>query len=142
MRRLILLTVATAVTLAGCGSEQADSSPSTVTVRETVTSVAAAPTEDTEAPTSVVVPTSAPTRSWTMPDLTGRNLQAAQDAIQALTNDEVFFTSSTDLTGRGRNQVLDRNWQVCTSTPAPGATFTKDTAINFGVVRVDTERCP
>ena len=77
-----------------------------------------------------------------MPDLTGRNLQAAQDAIQALTNDEVFFTSSTDLTGRGRNQVLDRNWQVCTSTPAPGATFTKDTAINFGVVRVDTERCP
>ena len=37
MRRLILLTVATAVTLAGCGSEKADSSPSTVTVRDTVT---------------------------------------------------------------------------------------------------------
>lgn len=49
---------------------------------------------------------------------------------------------ATDLTGRGRRQVLDRNWQVCTSTPASGETCTKDTAIDFGVVRMDGESCP
>lgn len=77
-----------------------------------------------------------------MPDLRGKNLQAAQDAIQALTNNAVFYTSSTDLTGQGRNQMMDRNWQVCTSTPAPGETFTASTRIDFGVVRIDTETCP
>ena len=77
-----------------------------------------------------------------MPNLIGRNLQDAQDAIQAVTNNEVFFSGSTDLTGQGRNQVVDANWQVCTSTPPPGATITKDTAIDFGVVRIDVEDCP
>ena len=77
-----------------------------------------------------------------MPDLRGRNLQDAQDTIQALTANEVFYTGSTDLTGQGRNQVLDRNWQVCTSTPASGETFTKDSVIDFGVVRIDSESCP
>ncbi|OBB00850.1 hypothetical protein A5662_14245 [Mycobacteriaceae bacterium 1482268.1] len=77
-----------------------------------------------------------------MPDLRGRNLQDAQDTIQQLTNNQVFMTGSTDLTGQARNQIMDRNWQVCTSTPAPGETFTKTTSIDFGVVRIDTETCP
>ncbi|ORA03013.1 hypothetical protein BST17_20710 [Mycolicibacterium bacteremicum] len=38
--------------------------------------------------------------------------------------------------------LSDRNWQVCTSTPAPGGTFTASTEIDFGVVRIDTEECP
>lgn len=49
---------------------------------------------------------------------------------------------STDLTGEGRRQVMDRNWQVCTSTPAPGESLTADTTVDFGVVRVDNESCP
>jgi hypothetical protein len=81
-------------------------------------------------------------QSWIMPNLIGKNLQDAQDAIQQLTNNEVFYTGSTDLTGQGRNQVMDRNWQVCTSTPAPGESFNRDTAIEFGVVRIDSEACP
>lgn len=80
--------------------------------------------------------------SWTMPDLRGQNLQAAQDAIQALTGNPGFFSTSTDLTGASRNQVMDRNWQVCSSTPAPGETFTDSTSVDFGVVRIDTETCP
>jgi hypothetical protein len=80
--------------------------------------------------------------SWTMPNLIGKDLQGAQDAIQSLTHDAVWFSSSTDLTGKGRAQVSDRNWQVCTSTPPPGATFTATTKVNFGVVRIDTETCP
>ena len=77
-----------------------------------------------------------------MPNLIGNNLQDAQDAIQALTDGAVFYSGSTDLTGEGRNQVLDANWQVCTSTPPPGAPLTPSTRIDFGVVRIDIEDCP
>ncbi|MED5815279.1 hypothetical protein VST63_23205 [Mycolicibacterium sp. 050232] len=58
--------------------------------------------------------------SWTMPNLIGMDLQGAQNAVQSLTRGEVWFSSSTDLTGKGRAQVSDRNWQVCSSTPLPG----------------------
>ncbi|MGW4099116.1 PASTA domain-containing protein [Mycobacterium sp. NPDC004974] len=80
--------------------------------------------------------------SWTMPNLIGMDLQGAQDAIQSLTRGEVWFSSSTDLTGKGRAQISDRNWQVCSSTPPPGAKFSASTDIDFGVVRIDTEKCP
>ncbi|WNG85809.1 hypothetical protein C6A87_017970 [Mycobacterium sp. ITM-2016-00317] len=76
-----------------------------------------------------------------MPDLIGRDLQAAQDTIQALTNFEIPLSTSTDLTGQGRMQVMDRNWQVCSSTPAPGESLTTNTPVDFGVVR-DSEVCP
>jgi predicted P-loop ATPase len=78
---------------------------------------------------------------WVMPDLIGKDLQGAQDAIQSLTALEVWYTDSTDLTGQDRMQVSDRHWVVCTSTPPPGATFTADTDIDFGVVRIE-ETCP
>ncbi|TDK99388.1 hypothetical protein EI067_06825 [Mycobacterium paragordonae] len=80
--------------------------------------------------------------SWTMPNLIGKDLQGAQDAIQSLTNGQVWYSGSKDLTGKGRNQIVDRNWQVCTSVPPPGSTFTTSTSITFGVVRIDTEKCP
>ncbi|WP_235732774.1 hypothetical protein [Mycolicibacterium septicum] len=86
-------------------------------------------------------PVAAAEPSWTMPNLIGMDLQGAQDAIQSLTRGEVWFSSSTDLTGKGRAQISDRNWQVCSSTPAPGAKFTVSTEIDFGVVRV-SEECP
>jgi hypothetical protein len=86
----------------------------------------------------MLAPAAAAQSSWTMPDLTGVDLQGAQDAIQSLTDGAVWFSSSTDLTGQGRAQVMDRNWTVCSSTPSPGTTFTTTTSIDFGVVR-DTE---
>jgi hypothetical protein len=57
--------------------------------------------------------TTATAASWTMPDSVGRNLEDAQDAIQALTGNAIFFTKSHDATGRGRHQILDRDWKVC-----------------------------
>ena len=77
-----------------------------------------------------------------MPDLTGEDLQTAQDAIQSLTDDAIFYTSSHDASGQGRHQILDRDWQVCTQNVAPGDKITSDTDIDFGVVRVDVEQCP
>ena len=77
-----------------------------------------------------------------MPNLIGKDLQGAQDAIQSLTLGEVWYSGSTDLTGHGRARIVDRNWVVCTSTPPPGASFNVETKINFGVVKIDTEKCP
>jgi hypothetical protein len=133
MVRFIFAVGLLAFAVAGCGGSD-QRTPSTVTVHDTVTA-ATPPSTTSRAPVE-------PEQSWTMPDLRGQNLQDAQDAIQALTNDKVFFSSSTDLTGQGRHQVLDRNWQVCTSTPAPGEAFTESAAIDFGVVRIDAESCP
>ena len=79
--------------------------------------------------------------SWTVPNLIGMDLQGAQDAIQSLIRSEVWFSGATDLTGKGRAQISDRNWQVCSSTPVPGAKFTVRTEIDIGVVRV-SEECP
>ena len=42
--------------------------------------------------------------SWIMPNLVGTDLQGA-DAIQSLTHGQVWFSSSTDLPGKGRAQI-------------------------------------
>jgi hypothetical protein len=97
----------------------------------------------TSAPVGAVS-TTAPgtsTGQWTMPNLVGANLQAAQDRIQSLTHNMIFFTSSHDVSGRGRHQVLDRDWQVCSQNVAAGTTITVGTKIDFGVVK-STESCP
>lgn len=86
-------------------------------------------------------PSTAATDEWTMPDLIGKDLQGAQDAIQSLTRSAVTYSDSTDLSGQDRMQVSDRHWMVCTSTPPPGEKFTVDTEIDFGVVRLE-ETCP
>jgi hypothetical protein len=90
----------------------------------------------------VVFAAPASAQSWTMPDLIGKDLQGAQDEIQSVSGGQVWFSGSTDLTGQGRAQILDRAWVVCTSTPPPGAAFTTTTEINFGVVKKDIESCP
>jgi hypothetical protein len=122
-----ILAAVSAITLTGCGGATGPA-PATVTVHDTSSS---------EAPSA-----SASAKSWVMPDLRGGNLQTAQDAIQALTGNPAFFSTSTDLTGQGRMQVMDRNWQVCSSTPAPGESFTSTSKVDFGVVKIDSESCP
>ncbi|MEB3065329.1 PASTA domain-containing protein [[Mycobacterium] zoologicum] len=138
----VALTLGT-VTLAACSSPPSPPA-ATVTHTSTVTINQPAPAAAASEPAPAAAgdePAPA-AMSWTMPNLIGRNLQFAQDEIQRITADAIFYTSSTDLTGKARNQVLDRNWQVCSSTPPPGSTITKDTNIDFGVVRIDTESCP
>jgi hypothetical protein len=137
---LVVGIVTVAVTGCGAGSAPA---PATVTVHDTApsSSLHAAPT----APPAATPPVAAPpveAQSWVMPDLSGQNLQAAQDAIQALTGNPAFFSTSTDLMGQGRMQVMDRNWQVCSSTPAPGEAFSSASGVDFGVVKLDSESCP
>jgi hypothetical protein len=76
-----------------------------------------------------------------MPNLVGSGLQEAQNRIQALTGDQIFFTNSHDATGANRVQVLDANWKVCSQNIRAGSTITKDSQIDFGAVKLE-ESCP
>lgn len=87
---------------------------------------------------SSTVPTAT---SWTMPSLRGSNLQDAQDAIQRLTDDAIFFTSSHDVSGASRMQILDRDWRVCSQNIPSGTRINAQSQIDFGVVKL-SESCP
>lgn len=76
-----------------------------------------------------------------MPDLVGRDLQTAQDTVQQLSGYAIAVTTAQDATGRGRDQVFDRDWTVCSQSVAPGAEITAETMIDFAVVPL-AETCP
>jgi hypothetical protein len=77
-----------------------------------------------------------------MPDEVGKVLQDAQDDIQRVSHDPVFYTSSKDATGRGRHQILDRDWKVCAqNVPAGKVVERKSVLITFSVVK-RAESCP
>ena len=148
MKRIIIAVLASAlVALAGCASDTKSESASAVT--KTVTETAApssAPVTETEtavpvAPPTQAVPAAPVVQTWTMPDMAGLNLQDAQDGIQALTTDAIFFTDSVDASGQGRMQVIDSNWKVCAQTPAPGTLIDKSATITFAAVKIP-ELCP
>jgi beta-lactam-binding protein with PASTA domain len=67
-----------------------------------------------------------------MPNVVCMNLQDAQDTIQAA---GVFFSRSKDATGKGRMQVLDRNWIVVAQAPAPGSLIGEGEAV-LSVVKI------
>jgi beta-lactam-binding protein with PASTA domain len=99
-------------------------------------SVTAPPvTVDPAVPTAAAAPT-----SWVMPNLVGVNLQDAQNRIQSLTTYAIAITTSHDATGAGRQQIVDRNWKVCSQNVPPGQRIRADTKIDFGAVKT-TERC-
>lgn len=140
MRKLVSVLSAGAclVIVTGCGAGTSDSPTTTVT---TVTeSAPAAPAQEVPAQQEPAPPQGAQGQ-WAMPNLVGSNLQDAQNQIQSLTSDAIFYTSSHDLSGANRNQVLDANWEVCSQNVAPGAAITPDSTIDFGVVKIG-EGCP
>jgi hypothetical protein len=72
-----------------------------------------------------------------LPNLVGRGLQNAQDAARKAG----FFTLiSHDALGRGRHQILDRNWKVCFQNP-PSGTMQTSSTVDFGAVKL-AESCP
>jgi len=73
-----------------------------------------------------------------LPNLVGRNLQAAQDLLQSKGS---FLFHEVDATGQGREQVLDRDWKVCSQKPAAGTTVSVVRIITVRAVKV-SESCP
>lgn len=88
-------------------------------------SVPVAPVVAPPAQTTTPAPVAPPVVA-VMPPVVCMNLQAAQDLIQAA---GVFFSRSQDATGKGRAQVLDRNWVVVAQTPLAGSTVGEGEAV-------------
>lgn len=78
--------------------------------------------------------------SFTMPSEVGQGLQDAQDDLQRVSGNPVYYSKSHDLLG-SRHQILDRDWQVCSQNLAAGATVTESETVDFGVVKTN-ESCP
>jgi len=74
----------------------------------------------------------------TVPDFVGKGLRTAQDDAQAAGFSDL---SSNDASGRGRLQIVARDWKVCFQTPAAGSPASSGSQIDFGVVKLD-ETCP
>lgn len=74
----------------------------------------------------------------TVPKFVGMGLQSAQDAAR-----KAGFRSLTshDSLGRGRAQILDRDWKVCFQNVAEGSVTPTGTKLDFGVVKT-SESCP
>lgn len=90
-------------------------------------------------PTAIPAPAAA---RYAMPNEVGQVLQDAQDDLQRVFDSPLYYSTSSDASGRRRHQILDRDWRVCSQNVVPGTAIDPDEIIvSFAVVRV-TETCP
>ena len=137
VKRIVLLCGLAALVLAGCGdvtkSQDGDVKNTTSsTATTTTTAPTATTTSTTTAPTTVSTATPASTAAAgkiTVPNVVGKDLQLAQDTMQAA---GLYNLTSHDSTGQARLQVLDRNWVVTDQTPAAGSSVAADQLIDLG----------
>ena len=74
----------------------------------------------------------AATTSGVVPDVLCKDLQSAQDTLQAAGFDRL---GSIDGTGQGRAQIIDQNWVVTGQSAAPGSRPGTDTRIVLTAVK-------
>jgi beta-lactam-binding protein with PASTA domain len=67
--------------------------------------------------------------SITVPNVVGKDLQTAQDTMQAA---GLRNLTSHDSTGQGRLQLVDRNWKVTEQSPAAGTKANSGQEIDLG----------
>ena len=77
-------------------------------------------------------------KTATVPNLVGMGLQSAQDTAQAA---GFYNLASHDSLGRDRNQILDRDWKVCSQNVKAATKTSTDTKLDFGAVKLK-ETCP
>jgi len=73
-----------------------------------------------------------------MPSVVCMNLQDAQNKIQ---DAGVFYSRSKDATGKGRHQILDRNWVVVAQSPAAGTPIGEGDAVLSVVKNGEPNSC-
>jgi hypothetical protein len=76
--------------------------------------------------------------TFTMPRVTGMNLQVAQDALQKKGS---YLMDQEDASGEHRIQLIDSHWKVCTQIPRAGREVPLSTVVRLAAVKLD-ERCP
>lgn len=109
-----------------CGPDDTSSGTSTTTAATPTTKTTKSSGSDDKADTKAV------------PNFIGMGLQSAQDTAQAA---GFYSLASHDSLGRARNQILDRDWKVCTQSVKAGKTVPTDTELDFGAVKLK-ETCP
>jgi hypothetical protein len=130
MRKLLTLALV-AVALSACsGNPEPSATAPTTTVAPATT---LAPTT-TEPPATTAAPKE-PT-SGTVPNVVGRDLQLAQDTMQAA---GYYNLESRDSSGQGRMQVLDRNWKVVRQSPRAGTHAADGELIVLTVCKIDVD---
>jgi PASTA domain-containing protein len=107
--------IAGTLLITGCGTASPEP-----TVTATVTAPAPLPSEvpSTAAPTSKAPTKAAAARKVRIPNVAGKNHQAAQDTLQAA---GFYLLTEEDATGQGRMLIWDRNWMVVRQSPKGGA---------------------
>jgi hypothetical protein len=63
-----------------------------------------------------------------VPNVTGLDHQAAQDALQG---EGLWILDEEDATGQGRLLLFDRNWEVVKTDPPAGTSVSEDTTITI-----------
>jgi hypothetical protein len=86
--------------------------------------------EEASAPEPEVEPASNGGQSGgiAVPDVTGLDHQAAQDALQG---EGLWSLDERDCTGQGRLLLFDRNWEVVSTDPPAGTQVSEDTTITI-----------
>jgi hypothetical protein len=127
---LVTAVLAAAIAVAGCSAAHPTTSASTAPAQSASTAPAqSASTAPAQSSTS-----------FTMPNEIGHVLQDAQDDLQRVSGNSVYYSRSHDLLGN-RHQILDRDWRVCTQNIAKGAIVSESDTVDFGVVKL-SESCP
>lgn len=126
MKKLVVAAGVTILLLAACGeTNKSKSGGNDATSSSTATALTSPSTASTSTSTSGY----STAGTITVPSVVGKDLQLAQDTMQAA---GLYNLKSHDSTGRGRLQVLDRNWRVTDQSPSAGATVAKDQLIDLG----------
>lgn len=140
-RRLQVLSVLLVPAVAaGCASSTGKSTQTTVVRTVTASQTPSDESSSAMPPTSPANTETVAATSFTMPNEVGKVLQDAQDDIQAISGNPLFFTRSTDATGAGRHQILDRDWKICAQNVPAGTSVGADADIVFSVVKL-SESC-
>jgi len=136
VKRIVLLCGVAALVLAGCGddakSQGGDVKNTTSSTATTTTTASTTTTTASTTTTTALTTTSGTTAAAakiTVPNVVGKDLQLAQDTMQAA---GLYNLTSHDSTGRARLQVLDRNWLVTDQSPAAGSRVSADQQIDLG----------
>ncbi|MEV6756781.1 hypothetical protein [Streptomyces sp. NPDC051214] len=130
--RTTILAIAAAGLLALTGCAAQDTSPDAEPAQ---TTRAEKPKTDDAPASDADTAEDAGAETATLPDMTGKGLQSAQDLAQAA---GFYSLTSSDATGAERMQMFDRSWKVCSQTPAAGEHPT-DTTVDFSTVKLSEE---
>jgi len=98
-------------------------------VVESSTSTTQAVTASSTSTTTATTVAAPPTVKIRVPAVVGKDLQTAQDTMQAA---GLYNLTSHDSTGLGRMQILDRNWLVTSQAPVAGSMVDEGQLIDLG----------